>query len=204
MDDDRKNIEMLDRLMDRVRAGDEDAFEQLHPHLFCIVTKVVRTEFPKWAPYAADIAEDVCIKVWRRSATFQPGSAVLPWVFVITRNLCRDRFRHVERLAPTTPIDDRMPDPTPTPHVSAASNEIIAKALDQLSENQRRVILLVAEGYLPTEAASSLGIPVPTFNKRLHDARARLKSVLAQLGASLLRERQEKEVEICKPKTVKI
>lgn len=57
------------------------------------------------------------------------------------------------------------------------------KALDQLSEEHRLIVLLHdTEGYKLTEIQELTGVPVGTIKSRLHRARARLREILVDSG----------------------
>src|SRR5262249_54389015 len=66
----------------------------------------------------------------------------------------------------------------------------IMKALDQLSEDHRRIIMLGdLEGLSYREIADTLEIPIGTVMSRLHNARKRMRDVLGpllMLGLALL------------------
>jgi RNA polymerase sigma-70 factor (ECF subfamily) len=67
--------------------------------------------------------------------------------------------------------------------VGAGASGALRGALEQLSESDREVLLLIAwEGLSPTEAAAVLGVKAATVRVRLHRARRRLARTLVRDG----------------------
>jgi RNA polymerase sigma-70 factor (ECF subfamily) len=109
-----------------------------------------------------------------------------PWLFGIATNLLRhhhrDRHRHVQRLRALGPpgLDERDPAERVAEGLDAATEWArVARALDQLDEPQREVIVLVAgPGLTYDEIARALDLPVGTVRSRLARGRRRLRELL--------------------------
>jgi RNA polymerase sigma factor (sigma-70 family) len=130
---------------------------------------------------ADDLFGDVWLKAFsaRNSYDAQLGGP-LPWLYGIAGNVMRAHWRACGRaqrlppLAPTDPwddADDRLD--------AMAQIAGLRRALRQLTDDEREVLLLVAwERLTPTEIARSLGIPPGTARSRLHRARVVMRDML--------------------------
>lgn len=139
------------------------------------------------APDAADeAAQEAMLAVWRRAETFNPELASVPaWLFAIARNKRVDLLRRGARPEPDPedPTFRPEPDPAPDRRLGAARRDAAVRAaLSELTEDQRRVVMLsFYEGCAHSEISERLGVPLGTVKSRLRLAFGKLR---AKLGAS--------------------
>ena len=130
-------------LVHSIGQGDMDALRILverHQHTVCrLALRLLRDEHA-----ADDIAQDVFLRVHGAAPRFKPSARVTTWLYQITLNLCRDRFRRAKRhplsldaaefdpAAPPSP--DRLDDEEKTQRVRAA--------VDALPDRQRTAVVL--------------------------------------------------------------
>lgn len=101
---------------------------------------------------AEDVTQEVFLKILQAADRLDPDRDPLPWVTVITYNVCRDRWRTREHKVSrdSVPIDDpsggreiASPAPDPESGVLAGERErAVEAALLQLPEEFRAVVLL--------------------------------------------------------------
>ena len=109
----------------------------------------------------------------------------LPWLYKVaagqlanTRRSDRRRRRLLDRLSGRA--GPRNPAVAPDPAETTAEAASARRALARLRPDDRELLLLVAwEGLDPAEAAAALGVSPATFAVRLHRARRRLETLLA-------------------------
>lgn len=137
---------------------------------------------------ADDLVQDTLERAWSRFSQWQTGSDMRAWMFGIMHNLRVDQLRR-PALA-TRPIEEEDFE-MPTRSTQADKLEVrdLASALQQLPEEQREILLLVALEEMPyAEIASTLGIPVGTVMSRLSRGRERLRLIMeGQLPSTKLR-----------------
>ncbi len=127
-------------------------FDRLYPALFRYLRRLTGD-----ADAAEDAAQEAFVRLTEHSL---PEEEVRPWLFTVATNLIRDRARKSERhrrLQPHVP-DAQTPDP---PDVSAARSERIAmvrRALEELSERDRTMLLMREEGFKYAEIATAVGV----------------------------------------------
>lgn len=133
---------------------------------------------------AADLAQDVFVRVYRNLDRYRPGSFE-GWLYRITRNLFLDRVRRRRRirLQPLPEEDWRHPEeagPGPAEHAeTAAVRGRIDRALAQLPpEFRTAVVLCDVQGLTYREVAEVTGWPLGTVRSRIHRGRRALRGLL--------------------------
>lgn len=130
---------------------------------------------------ADDLVQDTLERAWLKRALWQPGTHLRAWLFAVMHNVYvneRRRWRPVEPLDTTDdgPLGAGEPG---HPADSRLALRDIERALAQLSDDQRAVILLVGLEQLSyAEAARALAVPLGTVMSRLSRGRERLRELL--------------------------
>jgi RNA polymerase sigma-70 factor, ECF subfamily len=125
---------------------------------------------------ADDLVQDCLVQALNRLEGDLAISAVRPWLFTIMHNLFVSRWRTKQRR------ERMVGDGTDSTEVAvgpeqegALTRRDLLAGLDQLTEGQREVLLLVSvEGLEYREVASILDVPVGTVMSRLSRARDNL------------------------------
>jgi RNA polymerase sigma-70 factor (ECF subfamily) len=142
---------------------------------------------------AQTITQDCFLKAYNGRASFRGDCAVSTWLIAIANNLVQDQVRLKKfqfwRKAHRTSIDvQEMASFLPSGERSAESKllateqvEAVRAALDDLSMNQRRVVLLrFFEGMNIEEIAEATGMPSNTVKTHMHRG---ITAIRAKLGA---------------------
>ena len=184
--------------MDRVLAGDRDAFavlvERHGGRIHAAILRMVRD------PEAAnDLAQETFLKAYAALASFRRGAAFSTWLYSIALNQVRTEFRRRKSVkgqamlsldAAGAPGDDAggggVPEPAgagPGPADEAQRREEarrVHEALGRLDDEYREaVVLRDLEGLSYEEIAEAAGVPVGTVRSRIHRGRAALRDLLA-------------------------
>jgi RNA polymerase sigma-70 factor, ECF subfamily len=123
---------------------------------------------------ADDIVQDTLVRALRSEHLFHDGD-VRAWLYTILTNLNRNRLRSLSRRPTLTSIKDN--DAAITGPDTGSRD--IARALDDLAEDQRAALLLVVlEGLTYREVAEVQGVPIGTVMSRLARARMQIKAYL--------------------------
>jgi RNA polymerase sigma-70 factor, ECF subfamily len=132
-----------------------------------------------------DLVQETFLTVTRAAGSYDGRACARAFLIGIAAQLLRRRHRSVGRyrgllqrfglVAPTPP---RTPEQST---MIAEHCSCLHEAIDRLSEELRLALVLVEWGGMTgPEVAESLGIPVGTVWRRLHDARSELRSALAR------------------------
>ena len=170
-------------LVQRLRAGDAQAFEELvrtYQHrIFGVALRMLGN-----AAEAEDIAQEVFLRVHRSVAEFRGEAKLSTWLYAITSRLCLNRLDTAERRHGRQGDDalDRVPSDAASAEASLERTELEAalhEAIAGLPHDRRIVVVLRdVEGLSYEEIAEALGLEPGTVRSRLHRARLDLKAKL--------------------------
>jgi RNA polymerase sigma-70 factor (ECF subfamily) len=130
---------------------------------------------------ADDLVQDCLERVIGRWHQRRDDGDARRWVFAILHNLAMDQLRRARPRGGDVPlddVDDAMLAVRPTQEDGLRYGDIL-RALEQLPEEQRSVLLLVSvEDMTYEEAAKVLDIPTGTVTSRLSRAREKLLRIM--------------------------
>ncbi len=161
-------------------AQDDPAFQRelisLIPHLRAFARTLAGD------PAAADdLAQDAMMKAWDARASFQMGTNMKAWTFMILRNQFYSEKRRAWR---QTQLDQEAAERTliavDDPEAPVALDEL-RLGLAGLPPEQREALILVgAGGFAYEEAAEICGCAVGTVKSRVSRARRALQAILEE------------------------
>jgi len=132
------------------------------------------------ADYADDLVQECLTRAIANINSWQPGTNLRAWLFVILKNVFRnDKRRGKHEIAHLNRLENEaISYAPPQQHTHLLLGEI-QRAFLKLSEDHREVLMLIAvEGLRYEEAASILDISVGTVKSRLSRARAALRMLV--------------------------
>jgi RNA polymerase sigma-70 factor (ECF subfamily) len=168
-------------LVIQVQAGDDAAFHLLLKQNLPMIHQYASRMLGNPAE-AADVAQEVFIRFWQKSKSFDPTRAKLStWLHQIAHNLCMDYFRKQARL---TGLEDRE-EPTSAMLESDLDQEQrtqqMRTLISQLPERQRSALILCHfQGLSNKQAAKILDITAEALESLLSRARRTLKSTFKE------------------------
>ena len=128
---------------------------------------------------ADDLAQEALLRAWQARASFEPGTQLRAWLFVILRNLFySDRRRAWRNVAYDETAAERT---LQTKSIQAELLELddVRRALALLPDDQREALILVTAGGLSyDEAAHICGCAVGTIKSRVNRGRRALAQIL--------------------------
>jgi len=174
----------LDRsCMDRLRAGDTKALEELYdrhtPMLYGIVLRIVGR-----VGDAEEVLQDVWTFAWKRADTWEPSrGSVAAWLLTVARSRAIDRFRS---LASRRRAETAAPEPEPVrtnePVANTAHRQLherVTAALATLSQPQRTALELGYFGGLSqSEIAGQMGAPLGTVKSWMRQGLMRMRELV--------------------------
>lgn len=188
----------VDKWLQQVLQGDEEASRALVESLYPMVIRIVRSHLPRRAA-EEDMAQDVFVKMFSHLVQYKPQSGVPfeHWVARMAVRTCLDRLRAEKRRpelrwtdlseAELSQLDFLVSEQTePLTATPAEARSILEKLLEQLSPADRLIIhMLDLEQKSLKEVSSLTGMNITLIKVRAFRARRKLR----QLG-----ERYKKEV----------
>jgi RNA polymerase sigma-70 factor (ECF subfamily) len=154
-----------------LRAASAWDWAALHAHCLRSAQRVLGTQ-----PAAEDAAQEASLKAWRHRSQCRTPEHPEPWIAAIAR---REALRAVP--APVQPLGEHLGPVDPGPERRSIRRIDVARALERLSADDRRLLLARYWGDCTQEQAAALsGMPASRAKVRLHRARARLRAALEE------------------------
>lgn len=182
-----------ERLMERVKSGDAQAFDALLQRhgkaLFNFIYRFVGNR-----QEAEDLTQDTFVRVLQSAPSFNSHQRFTTWAYHIATNLCIDAHRKAqyrqavsldERIGEDDQtLGDTVPDPQANTEEMAQKHELrrdIRRAIRALPTEQRMVVMLNQyQGMTYQEIAEVLGCPIGTIKSRMHHALKALRAALKE------------------------
>jgi RNA polymerase sigma-70 factor (ECF subfamily) len=160
-------------------------FDEHHLPLFRFAYRLTGS-----APDAEDVVQECFLALLRPECSYDSGrTSIRTYLFGVVRNQCLKRSRKDALAADEEPETRRERSPE-SDVLRAEMEEIISRAVRELPEAQREVLILAHYEQMPhAEIASVLEIEVAAVKSRLQRARAQLKETLAAYAPGVGRKR---------------
>ena len=142
---------------------------------------------------AEELVQEVFLKVWRSSGTFDPSrGSFSTWLYRVTRSVALDLYRkrahRISQVADGDPYVGSAKDPSAGPQQVADESWLswrVSRALEVLDASHREVIDLAYFGGLSQrEISERTGVPLGTVKTRTASAYRSLRKELVVQGAS--------------------
>lgn len=181
-------------VIERVRAGNTDAFEALvtayQKQIYNLTLRYVSSPED-----AADLTQESFLRAFRSLESFRGDSRFSVWMYRLTTNVCIDFLRSRGRgtaSSLTVENDDEeleeleLPDQRFDPQKELERRELrraVQAGLESLSEDAREIVILrELEGLSYAEIGERLGLEAGTVKSRLFRARKALCGYLIESG----------------------
>jgi len=180
-------------LVEALRAGEQDAYETLieryQQPVFSVVSRVM-----DHADDAADVTQEVFLKIFRKIDAFRGESTLKTWIYRIAVNEAHNHRRWfgrhrrqevaLEAEDGRQGVCDLIPDRGPSPFEMACeqeTQELLEDALKRLSVQYRAALVLrEVEGLRYEEIAEIMEVSLGTVKSRILRGREALRKVLAE------------------------
>ncbi|TGE28885.1 RNA polymerase sigma factor [Hymenobacter metallicola] len=129
---------------------------------------------------ADDLLQEVFLRVWLNLDRFRHEAALSTWLYRITVNTCLQWVRQTKR-RPDTPVPVLPEQPAPPPDPQAAQLARLHRALGQLPEADRLLMMLVLDEQPYARIADICDQTEGNIRVRLHRIRQRLTQLLHHL-----------------------
>jgi RNA polymerase sigma-70 factor (ECF subfamily) len=167
-------------LVASAKAGDQAAFEEVvretHRRVYTLALRLVgdRAE-------AEDVAQEAYLRMFRGLASFREEARFETWMYRIVANCAVSALRRRGRFGDIVSDEDLdLAGPERVDQQAADADEL-TRALEQLPEGQRVVVILKdVYGLSCREIGEELGVEEGAVKVRLHRARRRLVDLISE------------------------
>jgi len=177
-------------LINRSQQGDEKAFQEL---VELYRTRVASIAYQVLGNYedARDVSQEVFIKLYRGIKGFDPNKKFFTWLYRLTVNAAIDYLRAKKRRASEYSFEEH-PDQIqeiPGPEYDSVIwilerqelRELFLKLAGQLNPKQQAAFVLCdLQEFTADEAAEMLDCPKVTLRWYLHEARKKIRALIAR------------------------
>jgi RNA polymerase sigma-70 factor (ECF subfamily) len=182
-------------IIEKCRSGDKNAFEILVKHYEKKVYNMTYRMLGNKED-ALDVSQEVFIKIYKSIRSFKGESSFSTWLYRLVTNTCLDEIRKrkgkklysIDKPVETEfgEVNRDLIDDSNGPEEQACKmeiQEIVQKAICQLPEEQRIIIILRdIQGFSYKEMAEILQCSMGTVKSRLNRGRLALKGILESSG----------------------
>lgn len=176
-------------VLHRLKVGDIDAFNatywQYHGAIYRNILRFTKNE-----DTAADLLQDVFVKLWEKRDTLQPGKSISGLLFVISYHLTVNHSKKAlrELLAKSElSLHQSVVDSSEEASDLESQHELLERAIAGLTEQKQLVFTRCKlEGKSYGEVARELGISKHTVKEHLSIAMKTVKTYIRQNGRDLL------------------
>ena len=153
-------------LIDRVNAGDVEAFDALYRRHRDWVYRLA-WRFTARHQDALDVVQETFVYLLKRFPGFELTASMTTFLYPVVKHLALN----LRRRQSTTIGSEELLHQVPDTRANETSRAELAAALSGLPAEQREVVLMrFLDGFSLDEIAAVLAIPVGTVKSRLHNA----------------------------------
>ena len=175
-------------LVSVAETRDRQAFTQLFNHFAPLLKSFAQaSRHEGWFPgLSEDLVQEVMIKVWQKSASYNPEKAsATTWIYTVARNCRIDMLRRKSNTQ-HLPLDNEdfwheADEDTPVTLMrQKRSEDKVQTSLAKLPKEQDEILRKVyLEGKSHAEASNELGLPLGTVKSRVRLALQKMQILVA-------------------------
>lgn len=159
-------------------------FESLHRDHYAMVLQLGLGFMKGDLQLAKDIAQEVFINVWKALPKFRNESAHKSWIYRITVNTCLLHIRDNKKKR-TDGLDEDIYESVPDVGTSdKGEHKELYRAIGELAELDRLIIMLVLEEIGYDEIAKITGINSINLRVKIHRIKKKMKELLKTQAAN--------------------
>lgn len=165
----------LDQWISQCAAGDSRALEQL----YCATSSAVYAyllSVLKDTHDAQDLLHETYLNVWTGATGYHSQGKPMAWILTIGKNLCIRRLH--DRNSQSTSLEEWMAYTPDSDEMTQEDKWIIRQCMEQLSEEDRQIVVLHAvSGLKHREIAKLLDLPLSTVLSKYHRSIHKLRAM---------------------------
>lgn len=171
-------------LFKRIGNNDMEAFEELYKMtertLYAYVLSIVKNH-----DETLDIMQETYMKIIASAHLYKPMGKPLAWIFTIAKNLYLSKLRKNKKVLSME--SNEMSNDLRFSYLTNNEDKIVLEAaLDILSEDERKIVLLYAvSGLKHKEIAESIGLTLSTTLSKYHRALKKLRKHITEKGVKI-------------------
>jgi RNA polymerase sigma factor (sigma-70 family) len=167
------------RLVERARGGDHDAFADLARAAVVRLDEAARLIL-RDPELARDAVQEALFRAWRDLRNLRDPARFDAWLHRLTVHACIDQARRRRRWKIEVELLPTDAPSIPDSSAAHADRDLVDQVLRRLDEAGRAIVVLHYFLGMPlTDVAATLGIPIGTVKSRLHRALGEMRIAIA-------------------------
>ena len=158
--------------------SNKELFETLHADYYGMVNQMCMGFMKGNKDLAQDLTQEAFINTWRALEKFKGASSYKTWIYRITVNTCLKYIRDNK-----TKDQSTLEEHTNVPDDSSnqeQEHQALYRAIGQLGEVDRLIIMMVLEELDYNEIAEVVGISEGNLRVKIHRIKKNLKKILSK------------------------
>lgn len=157
---------------------DQDLFQAIYSAHYPSVYRLCLGYVKGNADLAADLAQEVFIKVWEKHDEFRSQSKVTTWIYRIAVNCCLTEIRQNKSYQKR--LESYQAPHSDSAEQQQAEQQILSRCIGLLDEPNRMLAALILEGISQAEIASILGASEGSTRVKIHRLKEKLRQTYEQ------------------------
>ncbi|MFY0607104.1 MAG: RNA polymerase sigma factor [Cyclobacteriaceae bacterium] len=161
-------------------SNNKDLFESLHQQHHPMVKQMCMGFMKGDLAMANDLSQEVFINIWRALDKFRGASSHKTWIYRVTVNTC---LKHIGKnkarnQIPFGELEQELPSVDNESENTENHHLALYRAIGQLKELDRLIIMMVLDDLKYTEIANVIGLSEGNLRVKIHRIKATLKNIL--------------------------
>lgn len=149
-------------------------FVTIHAEYQAMVTQMCLGFVKGDKEMANDLTQDVFVNIWSALAGYRGDASMKTWIYRITVNTCLQYIRKEKNRQTLPVLSEEHPDLAAT----GSDYTELYKAIGQLNEIDRLIIMMVLDELEYSEIAIVVGINESNLRVKIHRVKLKLKKIL--------------------------
>jgi RNA polymerase sigma factor (sigma-70 family) len=154
------------------------SFENLHAQYFSMVLHICRGFMKGDRELAHDLAQDVFINVWNALPGYRAEASYKTWIYRITVNTCLLQIRKDKNKIKVPLETVTVEAETDSATIAQENESILYRAIGQLEEVDRLMIMMVLDEIEYEEIARIMGVTENNLRVKIHRIKTKLKTLI--------------------------
>ncbi len=173
------NQSTLDKYLSQIALGEKSAlaelFEGTKASVYGFALSIVRNAYD-----AEDVLQETYVKIWSAAEGYRSQGKPMAWILTIAKNLATSVLRERSKTA-DVPEEDWQTYYADSPAVSSEDRLVLAAAMEQLSDDERQIVMLHAvSGLKHIEISKLMSLPLSTVLSKYNRAKKKLQTNLKE------------------------
>lgn len=153
-------------------------FQNLHAQYFSMVLNLCRGFMKGDRDQAHDLAQDVFINVWNALPGYRAEASYKTWIYRITVNTCLLQIRKDKNKIKVPLETVTVEAETDSATIAQENKNILYRAIGQLDEVDRLMMMMVLDEIEYEEIARIMGVTENNLRVKIHRIKTKLKTLI--------------------------